>query len=383
LFLASDSIDAFMSIHKLNSDRGAAEAGALAVGLSFQHEIYDFADTILKTRAIRALENVAAKYPVYRSVRCAARRKVEDIFDDLALHSGLSAYRLREAELLLEGPGVFVEAEGSRKADYSSCSFNIWTESPARIEAVRDQLFRIVGERYAREHMFTLDWHFTNHRSGLIHTSFDELVIDGIHDEAYPTLGSSIGDFVSRYLSANETVLVLLGPPGTGKTRLVRAILGAMSERKGDSAKVMYTADKRSLENDEIFVDFITGSHDAFVIEDADHMLLARSNGNHDLHRFLAIADGVVRAQGRKIIFTTNLPNVTDIDDALLRPGRCFGSVRTRLLIRAEAAALLARLVEDEPRREVLLDAVFVPGVKSVSVADVYRACAPKPQATA
>jgi len=42
---------------------------------------------------------------------------------------------------------------------------------------------------------------------------------------------------------------------------------------------------------------------------------------NVDLHRFLAIADGVVRAQGRKIIFTTNLPSVGDIDDALVRPG--------------------------------------------------------------
>jgi hypothetical protein len=52
----------------------------------------------------------------------------------------------------------------------------------------------------------------------------------------------------------------------------------------------------RALESDEIFVDFITGNHDAFVIEDADHLLKARSNGNVDLQRFLAVADGVVRA---------------------------------------------------------------------------------------
>ncbi len=58
------------------------------------------------------------------------------------------------------------------------------------------------------------------------------------------------------------------------------------------------------------------------MIEDADHLRMARANGNVDLHRFLAIADGVVRAQGRKIIFTTNLPNVGDIDEALVRPGR-------------------------------------------------------------
>jgi SpoVK/Ycf46/Vps4 family AAA+-type ATPase len=133
-----------------------------------------------------------------------------------------------------------------------------------------------------------------------------------------------VSTFIARYLASRETVLILQGPPGTGKTRLVRAILAAMSVRKADSAQMLYTADMRALENDEIFVDFITGNHDAFVIEDADHLLMARSNGNVDLHRFLAVADGVVRAQGRKIIFTTNLPNFGDIDEALVRPGRCL-----------------------------------------------------------
>ncbi len=363
-----------MNIHKIHPERPLPDSGALAVGLNFQHEIYDFADTILKARAIRALESVAAKYPVYRWARRASPRMLEAIFDDLALHSELSAYRFRIGSLLLEGPGVFVEAEGARTAEYSSCGFNIWADSVARADEARERLFQLVGECYSPKQMFTLDWHFMDMRSGLNRTSFDELATDTIHDEAYPALEMPVHEFISRYLQASETVLVLLGAPGTGKTRLVRTILGAMSERKGESARVMYTADKRALENDEIFVDFITGSHDAFVIEDADHMLLARSNGNHDLHRFLAIADGVVRAQGRKIIFTTNLPNVTDIDEALLRPGRCFASVRTRLLSRDEAALLLAKLDADAARHESLLADLFA-GTKSVSVADIYRAC--------
>ena len=365
-----------MSIHKFNSELARASTEALAVGLHFQHEIYGFAETVLKARAIRALEGVAARYPIYRSVRCAARRKVEEIFDDLALHSGFGASRLDATSLLLDGPGIFIEAEGSRKADYSSCAFAIWTDSTPHADELRDMLFRLVGERYSREQMFTIDWHFSDRRAGLTYTSFDELVTDHLHDAAYPSLGAPVSDFVSRYLAASETVLVLQGSPGTGKTRLVRAILGAISGRKGDSARVMYTADKRSLENDQIFVDFITGSHDAFVIEDADHMLLARSNGNHDLHRFLAIADGVVRAQGRKIIFTTNLPNINDVDEALLRPGRCFATVRTRPLERSEAASLLLRLVVDEGRRNALLADLFGRGSSSVSVADIYRAVA-------
>ena len=69
------------------------------------------------------------------------------------------------------------------------------------------------------------------------------------------------------------------------------------------------------------------------------------------LHRFLAVADGVVRAQGRKIIFTTNLPNIGDIDEALVRPGRCFATVRTRALERCEAASLLARIAAARAER--------------------------------
>jgi len=364
-----------MSIHKFQSERAQPDSGVHAIGLNLNHRIYGFADSVLKTRALRSLENIAAKYPIYRLVRCASARKLEHIFDDLALESGLSACRLDVGELLLETPGTFINAHGWSTASYTSCSFGIWSESVARAEELRDRLFRIVGERYPRERMFTLDWHFMDSRCGLNDTSFDELALDALHDEAYPTLGMSVCDFIRAYLDAPETVLILLGPPGAGKTKLVRAILGALSARKNESANVMYTADKKVLENDEIFVNFITGSHDAFVIEDADHLLLARSDGNHDLHRFLAIADGVVRAQGRKIIFTTNLPNIHDIDEALLRPGRCFASVRTRPLIRNEAALLIAKIVADEARHAPMLEALFPAGVKAVSVADVYRAC--------
>jgi hypothetical protein len=236
---------------------------------------------------------------------------------------------------------------------------------------LRDQILDVVGERYERHQMFTIDWHFTNNR-GLSSTAFDELVMDTIYDQAYPTLGKPVFEFIEDYLTSPATVLILQGPPGTGKTRLVRAILSQIAKRR-DETKVMYTGDRKTLESDEIFVDFITGSHAAFVIEDADHLLLARSNGNHDLHRFLTIADGVVRSQGRKIIFTTNLPNVSDIDEALLRPGRCFATVQTRALTHAESTALLHRISDDPHRRAFVLESLAQHGSK-VSVASLYRA---------
>jgi len=137
----------------------------------------------------------------------------------------------------------------------------------------------------------------------------------------------------------------------------------------------MYTADKNALEGDEIFVDFITGLHDAFVIEDADHLLQPRTDGNRHLHRFLMIADGVVRAQNRKIIFTTNLPNIGSIDEALLRPGRCFATIQLRQLAQTETDAVLSRLLPGDPGAAALArETLFATGEKSRSLAAIYRA---------
>jgi len=366
-----------MSIPKFTPQRADERSSPFSVSVAFQHELCDLGEAVIKTRAIQAFDNAATRYPIHRKIRCAASNKLQDVFDDLALNSGLAPQRLDTGSLLLDGDSVFVSAEGYRKSGYCSCTFNLWAATREIADQTRANLLRAVGPCRVREQMFVVDWQFCDSRGTLTSTSFDEIADDVVMDEAYPQLDAPVAQFIERYLSAPETVLILLGPPGMGKTRLVRAILGAMSRRKEDSAMAMYTADKRALEGDEIFVDFITGQHDAFIIEDADHLLQPRTDGNRNLHRFLMIADGVVRAQNRKIIFTTNLPNIGSIDDALLRPGRCFATIQMRSLLRAEADAVLGRLLLDDPDAVARTsEALFANGVRSRSLAAVYRAAA-------
>ena len=365
-----------MTLHKLNPVPTTEAPQPVAASLGIAHESYSLAHALMKTRAAQASRLTSSSVPIYRNVRVAVRGRVITVFDEFALQSGLAAQRLFAGDLFLEGPGVFVNLDGYQKAGYCSCIIEIWAESVARAQEVQDTLLKIVQNERVLQQSFVIDWYFTGHGGSLTNTSFEELAQEELHDEAYPILGEPVADFVRRYLAANETVLVILGPPGAGKTRLVRAILGELSRRKGRGAEIMYTCDKRVLENDEIFVTFITGSHEAFVVEDADHLLTPREHGNIDLHRFLAIADGVVRAQGRKIIFTTNLPNVGDLDEALLRPGRCFKAVHTRSLTPTEGAKLIARICGgDGEREQSALAAAFPPGEKSASVAEIYRAC--------
>jgi len=206
------------------------------------------------------------------------------------------------------------------------------------------------------------------------HAATEERASGELLDEAYPLLGN-VNFFINQYLEAPETVLVLQGSPGTGKTRLIRGILAAMSARAGEAVEVLYTGDSAVLESDEVFLEFITQSHSAFVVEDADHLLKPRSGGNQTLHRFLNIADGIASAHGKKIIFSTNLPNIHDIDEALVRPGRCFAHLYLEELQVGEAVELLDRLCRETPERcAAALELLNISGRKSLSVAEVYAA---------
>jgi hypothetical protein len=333
--------------------------------------VWDIAHLVLENRIAQALTAGIARYPVFRELRFAARIELQVLLDAIALDASWRAERVHAESLVLDGDGLFVIGYGSRKTDYCSCAFYLWAADVVRAEEARQRILAKAGSTRITEPMFTIDWHFLTSHGELESAAIEEMADDILCDRAYPEIAGGVASFIARYLKAQETVLVLQGPPGTGKTRLIRAILGEMSRRKGEPARALYTGDMKALATDELFVKFITGDDDAFVVEDADHLLKPRADGNEHLHRFLTIADGVVRAQGRKIIFSTNLPNVGDLDDALVRPGRCFSRVVVRNLTAAEARALAEEMTSGDAER--LARAALTLGDSKRSLAEVYR----------
>jgi hypothetical protein len=92
------------------------------------------------------------------------------------------------------------------------------------------------------------------------------------------------------------------------------------------------------------------------------------------MHRFLNVGDGLVTTKGKKMIFSTNLPSIRDIDSALIRPGRCFDIVSFDLLTGDQANILAKKLDVTLPVR---------PGGKEndkYSIAEIFNQQSQKPQ---
>jgi hypothetical protein len=179
---------------------------------------------------------------------------------------------------------------------------------------------------------------------------------------SYPWLNKTLDQYIDDYLNGSASVLILLGPPGTGKTTFIKNLI----HRSGGDAKVTY--DEKVMNDDSLFAGFIQGDAKFMIMEDADTFLRSRTEGNTMMHRFLNVADGLVSAEGKKLVFSTNLPSVRDIDDALMRPGRCHDVLTFRALTRSEAQVVtdglgtvlpdgseftLAQLFNQEPMSEL------------------------------
>ena len=158
--------------------------------------------------------------------------------------------------------------------------------------------------------------------------------------EMYPFLdGESLVNFYDRFMQSTSNILLLIGPPGTGKTTFIR---GLLSHAK---TSAMVTYDASILGKDSVFADFLEDSEcSVMVLEDSDAFLANRTSGNDLMHKFLNVGDGLVSMTGKKLIFSTNLPSVRDVDPALIRPGRCFGVLKFDYLDRQQAKTLADKM---------------------------------------
>ena len=129
----------------------------------------------------------------------------------------------------------------------------------------------------------------------------------------------------------------MYSPPGTGKTTLLKHLL----EITRESCLITYSEEIKNM--DSLFAYFLTSNEKFLIIEDADNYLTARDKdaNNHSMKKLLNITDGLTSNPEKKVIFTTNLPNLNQVDTALLRPGRCYKALFFPYLTYDQAVAFL------------------------------------------
>jgi GTPase SAR1 family protein len=139
---------------------------------------------------------------------------------------------------------------------------------------------------------------------------------------------ATLEHFYKEFSESECRILLLIGPTGTGKSTFVRSWVSSQRKR----ALVAY--EESVLQDPSLYQKAV--EYDALVLEDADNLLRAREKGNPIMSGLLNMSDGVVRNE-TKVIISTNLPSLTNVDSALLRPGRCFAVLQFREPTTSEA----------------------------------------------
>lgn len=245
---------------------------------------------------------------------------------------------------------VQIIINSNKRTDYYTYDFGMVSNKVEHLDTVMNAILEIEQGSLLPFKTFNIKWHFSG-TQGIDYAYFEEPIQEDVNELAYPYIPGGVTNYIDRYLESKESVLILIGDAGVGKTTLIRYIIGRHNElkalknkkanKRGDASTVFYTSDTSVLEADDMFINFATSDSSIMVLEDIDLHLSSRSDGNVFMYKLLSASDGLIKNMNRKIIISTNLPSVGEIDEALIRKGRCFGVMEFRKLLLDEALNFL------------------------------------------
>ena len=177
---------------------------------------------------------------------------------------------------------------------------------------------------------------------------------DNIDVDFNPVATPFINDpqsYIENFLCSKAPVLILQGEAGTGKTTFVKNILQTMQnkiQKKREEFKVMYSFDENIFYLSDFYKRIIYDDYDVLVLEDINQVLYKNQDTDtlNPINKFLSVTDGLI-SKYKKIIITTNIESKHHINQALLRPGRCYDVIPFRKLEGVEIDDLCDSVAKD------------------------------------
>lgn len=219
--------------------------------------------------------------------------------------------------------GVERKAPSESKVHYEMCAYNTMQSS----KSFEDVEWNSVKDNYA---------------------SRTQKQIEALTTMTEPVLGNNDG-----------RIILFHGSPGTGKTWAIRSLL---THWKPWSDPILILDPERLFSDFSYFLEVLSntgrGKTRVFIIEDADGIVEKNGIRSADLSRLLNMADGLLGASYKVLFLLTTNAKVHDLDQALVRPGRCRAMVDFEAFSTAEATARLGE---------------FGPAAGPMTLAEIYR----------
>ena len=192
-----------------------------------------------------------------------------------------------------------------------------------------EEVCRDLHSRFGKQdRKVNLTWWYTDQGGDFEDRDMDLEFNYEVYDEYYPTVHGGIENFFAEYYKSPSPILLLMGPPGTGKTSFIKQFI------REYRLNTVVTYDEKVMGSDFFYIQYLLSPRQQLlVIEDADVLLAPRQDEqNPVMSKLLNVSNGLVTLESKKIIFSTNLQSHRNIDEALMRPGRCFDVLDFRAL---------------------------------------------------